>query len=88
MDNQKKVTCPCGKEMRLVECEGVIPAYRYIAHYQCDCGWASPVRDGTTKDEARENAYASATHREKTSDAHIINEDGLQGGCAGKHETR
>lgn len=71
MDNQKKVTCPCGKEMKLDECEGIIPAYRYIAYYRCGCGWTSPVRDGTTKEEARENAYASATHKEPTRNAYI-----------------
>jgi hypothetical protein len=49
----------------MVECGGILSAYRYIAYYHCECGWTSPVRDGITKEEARKNAYASAIFREK-----------------------
>ena len=63
MSEERKVICPCGKEMALQEAEGIMPAYRYIASYHCGCGWNSPVRDGTTREEAAEEAYAAATSR-------------------------
>ena len=63
MSEERKVICRCGKEMALQEAEGIMPAYRFIASYHCGCGWNSPVRDGTTREEAAEEACAAATRR-------------------------
>ena len=62
-DEHKPVICPCGKEMELWETAGTLPVYKFIAYYQCGCGWTSPVRDGTTREETIEAAYEAATRR-------------------------
>jgi len=68
MDDERKVICRCGKEMMLLEAEGIMPAYRYIAQYHCGCGWNSPVRDGVTREEAAEAAYRAAISKEGPND--------------------
>jgi hypothetical protein len=66
MSEERKVICPCGKEMMLMGDNGTHgPAFKvYPApqnakwfNYICECGWSSPTAEGRTA------AYAAAMKR-------------------------